>query len=84
MHGSSEESILIDRQSTPQPKMNASPLQRQSSTGGTKQVLNSSLSDWQCGTGVAVAPARPQCFVSRSAPRFCHTLSFHASFKKAM
>lgn len=37
MHGSPEESILIDRQSTPQQKVNASPLLRQSSIGA-KQV----------------------------------------------
>ncbi|CAL5228886.1 g12101 [Coccomyxa viridis] len=33
VHGSPEESILIDRQSTPQQKVNASPLLRQSSIG---------------------------------------------------
>ena len=45
MHGSPEESILIDRQSTPQPKSGASPLLRQSSIGA-KQVQLSSFPDF--------------------------------------
>ena len=46
MHGFPEESILIDRQSTPQPKINASPLLRQSSIGA-KQVQFSCISNRQ-------------------------------------
>ena len=56
MHGSPEESILIDRQSTPQPKVNASPLLRQSSIGA-KQVQISCISeaqalDWRSPTSI--------------------------------
>ena len=52
MHGSPEESILIDRQSTPQQNKNASPLLRQSSIGA-KQVHACSFPTFSALGGVA-------------------------------